>query len=36
MHAFHDASLQGKHIPLESSCPRPAPLPMNLRPGTLD
>lgn len=36
MHAFHDASDQGKHIMLESTCKRPAPLPMGLRHGTLD
>ncbi len=36
MHAFQDASEQGRHIELESTCPRPAPLPPGLRPGTLD
>ena len=36
MHAFHDASDQGKHIMLESTCDRPAPLPMGLRHGLLD
>jgi len=36
MHAFHDASDQGKHMMLESTCERPAPLPLGLRPGTLD
>lgn len=36
MHAFHDASDQGKHIMLESTCERPAPLPMGLRNGLLD
>lgn len=36
MHAFHDASDQNKHIMLESTCERPAPLPMGLRHGTLD
>ena len=36
MHAFHDASDQGKHIMLESTCERPAPLPMGLRYGLLD
>ena len=36
MHAFHDASDQGKHIMLESTCERPAPLPMGLRHGLLD
>ncbi|KPK82826.1 MAG: oxidoreductase [Phycisphaerae bacterium SM23_33] len=36
MHAFHDASEQGRHVELTSSCRRPAPLPMSLRHGTLD
>lgn len=36
MHAFHDASDQGKHIELESTCVRPKPLPMGLRHGLLD
>ena len=36
MHAFHDASDQGKHILLESNCERPNPLPVGLRPGLLD
>ena len=36
MHAFHDASREGKHIELASTCDRPAPLPMGLLPGTLD
>jgi len=36
MHAFHDASEGGKHIDMESSCERPAPLPMKLLPGMLD
>jgi len=36
MHAFHDASNQGKHIELQSTCTRPAPLPMGLRNGELD
>jgi predicted dehydrogenase len=36
MHAFHDASDQGKHVMLESTCERPMPLPMGLRHGTLD
>jgi len=36
MHAFHDASDQGKHIELESTCDKPAPLPMGLRKGILD
>jgi len=36
MHAFHDASSQGRHIDLESTCQRPAPLPLGLLPGELD
>jgi len=36
MHAFHDSSEQGRHIELQSTCERPAPLPMGLRHGTLD
>ena len=36
MHAFHDASREGKHIALESHCERPAALPLGLRQGTLD
>lgn len=36
MHAIHDASREGKHIELTSGVERPAPLPMNLLPGTLD
>lgn len=36
MHAFHDASDQGKRVDLESTCERPAALPVGLKPGTLD
>ena len=36
MHAIHDASSQGEHIELQSTCPRPAPLPVGLTPGALD
>jgi predicted dehydrogenase len=36
MHAFHDASAKGKHVVLKSTCERPAPLPADLEPGTLD
>jgi len=36
MHAFHDASREGKHIELSSTCLRPAPLPLNLKEGALD
>jgi predicted dehydrogenase len=36
MHAFHDASREGRHVELSSTCTRPAPLPLGLREGTLD
>jgi len=36
MHAFHDSSSAGKRVTLESSCARPAPLPLGLRDGVLD
>jgi predicted dehydrogenase len=36
MHAFHDASREGRHVELTSTCTRPAPLPLGLREGTLD
>lgn len=36
MHAFHDASREGRHIELESSCDRPASLPMGLLHGMID
>ncbi len=36
MHAFHDASSEGRHIELESTCDRPAPLPQGLEEGALD
>lgn len=36
MHAVHDASDQGRHIELQSTCARPKPLPMGLRHGLLD
>lgn len=36
MHAFHDASREGRHIELASTCARPAALPLGLREGTLD
>ena len=36
MHAFHDASREGHHIELTSTCHRPAPLPLGLRDFTLD
>lgn len=36
MHAFHDASREGRHITLTSTCHQPAPLPVGLEPGKLD
>ena len=36
MHAFHDASREGRHIELESTCEEPAPLPVGLEHGKLD
>jgi predicted dehydrogenase len=36
MHAFHDASEQGRHIELASTCERPQAMPMGLRDGELD
>ena len=36
MHAFHEASEQGRHVQVQSTCRRPAPLPLGLREGTLD
>ena len=36
MHAFHDASREGRHIEITSTCERPAPLPLGLREGELD
>jgi len=36
MHAIHDASLDGKHVTLASTCDRPAPLPAGLPDGKLD
>lgn len=36
MCAFHDASREGKHCVIESTCQRPAPLPLGLRHGALD
>lgn len=35
MHAFHDASEKGRHIALESTCERPAPLSTSLLKGML-
>lgn len=36
MYAFHDASKDGKHIILKSTCKRPNPLPVDLKDFTLD
>ena len=36
MQAFHEASEGNRHVEITSTCERPAPLPMHLRPGTLD
>jgi predicted dehydrogenase len=36
MHAFHDASAEGRHIEMQSTCERPAPLPTGLQDGELD
>lgn len=36
MHGFHDASAQGLHYQMESTCERPAPLPVGLEDSELD
>jgi len=36
MQSFEEASITGRHVEIKSGCPRPAPLPMGLLPGTLD
>jgi predicted dehydrogenase len=36
IHAVHDASAQGRHIELASTCSRPAPMPRVLRDGTVE
>ena len=36
MHAIHDSSDAGKHIMLETTCNRPAAMPMNLLAGSID
>ncbi|TBL76291.1 Gfo/Idh/MocA family protein [Paenibacillus thalictri] len=36
MHGFHDASAEGKHYVMQSTCAQPAPVPIGLMPGTMD
>jgi predicted dehydrogenase len=36
MHAFHDASREGRHIEPASTCERPAPLPASRREGVVE
>jgi predicted dehydrogenase len=36
MHAFHDASREGRHVEVASTCERPALLPLGLRDGLVD
>ena len=36
MQAIHDASASGRHVDLESTCERPAMLPLGLEEGSLD
>lgn len=36
MESFHDASTSGKHIDVQSTCAKPAALPVGLAKGTLD
>jgi len=36
MQAMHEASELGRHVELESTCQRPAPLPVGLKEGELD
>jgi predicted dehydrogenase len=36
MHAIHDASDAGQHLMLETTCTRPAAMPMNLLAGSID
>ena len=36
MHAFHDASNEGRHVELSSTCPQPAAMPTDLQEGLLD
>jgi hypothetical protein len=36
MHGFHDASEQGAHYQMRSTCTRPAPFPLGMQPYMLD
>ena len=36
MHAFHDASNEGRHVSPQSTCQRPAAMPTGLAPGMID
>jgi hypothetical protein len=36
INAIHEASDQGRHVDLESTCDRPAPLPTGLPDWTID
>jgi predicted dehydrogenase len=36
MHAVHDSSRDGRRVDLTTTCTRPAPLPPDLRPNTID
>lgn len=36
MHGFHDSSRDGQHYKMQSTCSKPAPLPLGLIPNTLD
>ncbi|MCC7492933.1 MAG: Gfo/Idh/MocA family oxidoreductase [Fimbriimonadaceae bacterium] len=36
IHALHEASAEGRHVSLESTCAQPAPLPLGLADWTID
>jgi hypothetical protein len=36
IHAMHEASAEGRHVELASTCTRPAPLPPGLAEWTID
>jgi predicted dehydrogenase len=36
MHAFHDASREGRHVEVQSTCDRPAPFPLGLSDRDVD